>query len=153
MAVDSPGSWVTRLGCIPQGGWLPRVSYPRETDSPGYATLVILTRRSMQPWGDLRKHFVLWLPRVWYPGKTDSAQYDTPVSLTRWGIIPRVVMFWLIFCWIPGKSIKNPPKLDSLGYYTLASHAFYSVFRKNLIVLFIVSFESDKIEAKKFFKW
>ena len=140
MAVDSPGSWVTRFGCIPRGDWLPRVSYPEETDSPGYATLVSLTRWGMQPRGDLMKHLVLWLPRVWYPGKTDSAQYDTPVSLTRRGIIPRGVMFWQMFYWLawvwfPGKSIKNPPKLYSLEYMIPQGvMLLYGVFRNNLIV-------------------
>ena len=47
---------------------------------------------------------------------------------------------------------KVLPKLDSKGYDTPASHAFIRRFyRKNLIVLFIVSFESDEIETSMLF--
>ena len=70
--------------------------------------------------GEIDETFASMTPQGMIPGKTDYVQYNTQVSLTHQGIISRKVMY------------------------------FYGVFRKNLIVLFIVSFESDEMENSIF---
>ena len=114
-----------------------------------------------------------WLTRVIYPGEIDSEQYDTPGRLTCRGMQPRGNWF---------AEVCNPREIlwtiifhDSPGYHTLGYHSpgshvlaeflltrlgmipwkvmlLYSVIRKNLIVLFTVSVESNEIETSIFKK-
>ena len=74
--------------------WLPGVSYPGESVSPGYHTLASQSPRGIIP---LRVN----LPGVSYPGESiknlpnhDSMGYDTPVSQSPRGIIPWRVSFF-----------------------------------------------------------
>ena len=107
---------LTPRGHIPQGDWLSRVAYPRETDSPGYATLMSLTRWGMQPRGDFVEKFVPWLPGVWDPGEIDSPAYQTPGSQSRRGMRPRGVN--LPGVCDPGESCFGGFFIDSPGYDT-----------------------------------
>ena len=130
MAVDSPKFWATPRGRIPQEDWLPGVSYRGETNSQGFAT---------------------------------QGRYDEQFgSMTPRGIIPR--RDWLCEVWYPGESCFGRFLIDSLGYHTPVSHwkilqnmtprgmipQRVMRFKKNLIVLFIVSLESDVIETSIF---
>ena len=67
--------------------------------------------------------------------------------MTRWGIIPRGVMFWRIFQWLtgvwyPSESIRNLPKHDSpgyLSYFTESVSPGYDTPGSHGTKLFIIS--------------
>ena len=124
--------------------WLPGFAYSREIDSAQYDTLGRLTCQDMIPrWARLTRVcdpgeilLKIWshdslendiqgacLCAVWYPATVSlEVTFWLIFLLTRWGMILWQVMF------------------------------FYSIFRKNLIVLSVVSFESDEIETSIFSK-
>ena len=131
------GCWLPRVlrsdsprGIIPLEDWLAGVCYPSELDLRWCATLGRYDEKfgSMTPW-------------VWYSGEIDSPGYHTPARLNPCSMIlyPRESCFGGFF-------------IDSPGYDTQQIMLLYCVFLKNLVVLFIVSFESDEIETSIFLK-
>ena len=94
----------------------------REINSVGQHTLGRLTHRGLIPWR-------VNLAGVCNPRESISLGYQTLGShvladflLTCWGVIPQQVML------------------------------LYGIFGQNVIVLFTISFESNRIETCKFFK-
>ena len=62
--------WVIRI--LSKKIWLPRVSYPGESISPGYHTPASQSPRGIIPQPVNKKFAKTWLPGVWYPGESIS---------------------------------------------------------------------------------
>ena len=140
------------------GCWLPGVM----SDSPGYHTPGRLTLRGMRPrWAWLAGYATPgrfdetfgsmtpqgkiprqdWLHAVWYPGELDSPGYFTPWSHVLANFLPTHLGMIL------RQVNKNPPNVTPQVMKPRRVMLLYCVFRKKLIVLFIVSFEPDEIET------
>ena len=92
-------------GMIPWQVYLPRVSYPDESISPGNHTPT-----SLSPQGIIPQR--VYLPRVSYPDESISPGYHTPTSLSSQGIIPR---------WVYLPRVSYPNESISPGYHTPTS--------------------------------
>ena len=96
--------------------WLPWVSYPGESVSPGYHTPA-----SQSPRGIIPRQ--VSLPGVSYPGESISPRYHTPASQSPRGIIPRRVNKKSAKTWLPG--IRYPGESISPGYHNPCESVFW----------------------------